>query len=1302
MWLNKSRPAFDPMRLVTLTLTITACLLSALAQDRAGSPLKLEARQRVRSTADTNQFQVATHSLDWNPKETAIVICDMWDKHWCKGASERVAEMAPRMNEVIKAARAQGVFIIHCPSDTMKYYEGTPERKLAQSAAPVEPIVALQRWCKLDLAHEAPLPIDDSDGGCDDQPQCKTYIAWKKQIDALEIKEGDAVTDTAEAYYLMQQRGIKNVIFMGVHLNMCVLGRPFSIRQMVAQNKNVVLMRDLTDTMYNSRMRPMTNHFRGTDLMIEHVEKYWCPTITSTAFTGKPEFHFKDDPKYLMASAAGGAKSVEDIAGNESVREHILKFKGRGETVEAGGGAKPLSPQEALKHLKVPDDLEIKLAAAEPDVRQPLNINFDERGRMWVVQYLQYPFPAGLKVVKYDEHLRAVFDKTPEPPPKGVRGADKITIFEDKDGDGYFETHKDFVDGLNIATSVLPARDGVWVMNPPYLLFYPDKNHDDIPDGPPEVHLSGFGIEDTHAVANSLTWGPDGWIYGAQGSTCTATVKGIHFMGQAIWRYHPKTRDFEVFAEGGGNTFCVDFDGKGRAYSGTNHGEKRGLLYRQGAYYIKSWGKHGPLTNPNAYGFFDHMPHEGDKARFSHALTIYEGNNLPAHYMGKMLAVVPLQNRVQITEMIPDGSSFKTHDLERLVETDDKWFRPVDIKIGPEGAVYLADWYDVRLTHVDPRDNWDRSNGRIYRITKKGTGKVRYMDLAKLEDGALMGMLSHDNKFIRNLAVELLRERHHTELAPKLTRLVEMQIGNGALAALWALNAVDGFTESFALRNLRHPDPFVRAWVVRLLGDKKQVSSAIESQLVEMARTETEPEVRSQLACSAKRLRGSEALPIIANLVRHDEDLKDPHIPLLLWWALESKAISDRPQVVQMFDTPDSWTHPIVAKEIMHRLAQRYAAEGGNENLNIVAQLLEKAPSAAERSRLLAAVMEAFKGRKIGNIPKNLRKAISQAGSKDDPSAIAARLRLGAPTEEDIATAINLALSEDVKLKPRRIELLQALGDSGLKESIEPLLKVARSSQWHSVRRAALQGLQNFDDPAIGHTIVSAYEELPKDQGVRPTALEVLSRRPSWTIDLVQAVEAQKIPKTDIPFEVVERMKLYHDPAINVAVQKIWGTTRQTPKEKQERMATVSKVLAGGKGDAAEGKKLFTATCATCHKLHGQGQTIGPDLTGYERDNLDFLLLGIVDPNAVIREEYTNFELETKDGLLLTGFITERAAQSVTIEDAQQGRTTVPKERIKALQASAVSRMPEGLLDALSQQQIRDLFAYLRSKAPGL
>ncbi|MCP5520071.1 MAG: ThuA domain-containing protein [Verrucomicrobiales bacterium] len=280
---------------------LAGLVLVAAVPVRAGDPLKLHLRDRPAAHPNEPQVREAT----WDATQTAIVVCDMWNQHWCQGATARVAEMAPRMNEVLKAARAQGVLIIHCPSGTLDFYRDTPQRRLAQSASKVEPKVPLQGWCSLDRDHEGNLPIDDSDGGCDDWPQCRQGSPWSRQIATLEIAEGDAITDSAEAYYLMRQRGIRNVIVMGVHLNMCVLGRPFAIRQLVAQDLNVVLMRDMTDTMYNSRMAPYVSHFVGTDLMIRHVEEHWCPTTTSVDFLGGEPFRFRADRRKTVAFLIG-------------------------------------------------------------------------------------------------------------------------------------------------------------------------------------------------------------------------------------------------------------------------------------------------------------------------------------------------------------------------------------------------------------------------------------------------------------------------------------------------------------------------------------------------------------------------------------------------------------------------------------------------------------------------------------------------------------------------------------------------------------------------------------------------------------------------------------------------------------------------------------------------------------------------------------------------------------------------------------------------------------------------------------
>ena len=304
---------------------------------------------------------------------------------------------------------------------------------------------------------------------------------------------------------------------------------------------------------------------------------------------------------------------------------------------------KATPPRDALKTFKIADGLEMRLVASEPLIRQPLSISFDDRGRMWLLQYIQYPNPEGLKPVAVDEFLRTKYDRRPDPPPKGPRGHYIIAILEDTNGDGVMDRTKPFLTGLNLASGMALGYGGVFVAQPPYLLFYRDANHDDIPDGDPEVLLTGFGMEDAHAFANSLTWGPDGWLYGAQGSTVSANIRGIEFQ-QGIWRYHPRTKQFELFAEGGGNTWGIDFDRVGNLFAGGNTYEPL-CHHVQGAYYVKGFGKHGPLHNPYSFGYFDPVKHIGP---FGGGLTggfsIYQGGAFPARFDNAVIAPNMRQN----------------------------------------------------------------------------------------------------------------------------------------------------------------------------------------------------------------------------------------------------------------------------------------------------------------------------------------------------------------------------------------------------------------------------------------------------------------------------------------------------------------------------------------------------------------------------------------------------------------------------------------------------------------------------------
>ena len=253
-------------------------------------------RKMVKCNGNDGEYKMVIEKVEWDPKKTACIMCDMWDQHWCKNATKRVAEMASRMNELVKFLRQQGVLIIHAPSDTMDCYAEHPARKRAQNAPVIEEIKNLSR-AKYDPKVEGPFPIDDSDGGCDCEEKCEMRRAWSKQIDVIEIMDQDAIADNLDAIYLMKQNGIENVMIMGVHTNMCILGRPFAIRNLVKFGLNVVLVRDLTDSMYNPRMWPYTDHYTGTDLVIEHIEKYWCGTVTSDQFFGGKPFKFKGDTR---------------------------------------------------------------------------------------------------------------------------------------------------------------------------------------------------------------------------------------------------------------------------------------------------------------------------------------------------------------------------------------------------------------------------------------------------------------------------------------------------------------------------------------------------------------------------------------------------------------------------------------------------------------------------------------------------------------------------------------------------------------------------------------------------------------------------------------------------------------------------------------------------------------------------------------------------------------------------------------------------------------------------------------------
>jgi nicotinamidase-related amidase/type 1 glutamine amidotransferase len=329
---------FRQSHVATLLILLFAWCIAA-SSDGAESSLRLIARSLEPSPVEAKGYLVQLRPLDWEATQTAIIVCDMWDLHHCLNATDRVAELAPRMNTVLKAARSRGVLIIHAPSECMKAYEGHPGRKLAQDAPRAANLPAdIDRGCEsIPSEQNGVYPIDQSDGGCDSEPVAQAAFSkhlkelgrnadlpWLREHDALVIEPGDAISDSgAEIWNLLEERGIKNVILMGVHTNMCVLGRPFGLRQMAKNGKNVVLMRDMTDTMYNPQRRPYVSHFTGTDLIVEHIENFVCPTISSDQFAGGKPFRFSKDQRKHLAIVIADQEYSTDRTLPEFARKHL-------------------------------------------------------------------------------------------------------------------------------------------------------------------------------------------------------------------------------------------------------------------------------------------------------------------------------------------------------------------------------------------------------------------------------------------------------------------------------------------------------------------------------------------------------------------------------------------------------------------------------------------------------------------------------------------------------------------------------------------------------------------------------------------------------------------------------------------------------------------------------------------------------------------------------------------------------------------------------------------------------------------
>ena len=983
------------------------------------------------------------------------------------------------------------------------------------------------------------------------------------------------------------------------------------------------------------------------------------------------------------------------------------------------------SPEMAVRRMEVADGLQVKLFAAEPEVRQPSLVKVDERGRLWTIQYLQYPNPAGLKRVKMDRWSRTVYDRVPAPPPRGPKGADRITILEDSDGDGRADQYKDFIRGLNLATGLAFGHGGVYVLQLPYLLFYPDRDRDDVPDSDPEVLLTGFGMEDAQSVANHLTWGPDGWLYGLNGSTSTCKIRGIEFQ-QGVWRYHPLTKEFELFAEGGGNIYGLAFDRKGNLFYSSNGGA---LFWHavQGGYYRKSFGKHGPLHNLYAYGYFPHVKHTGMTG--GHIVlggTIYDADAFPETFHQSFIGANFLGHSASWWRVTPRGSTFEAAQVGTLFDAHDTWFSPTDLALGPDGSMYVSDFHDKRTAHPDPDAEWDRSNGRIYKIEAEDAAAEPGLDLELLSSAELVGLLGHSNGWHVAQARRILAHRRDASIHARLREVISKSTNEDlTLQAVWALHVSGGLDDNLALVLLNHPAEYVRAWTVRLLGDRRDASPQQAEQLASLAINDPSVVVRSQLAASAKRFPGNVALPVLANLLDRDLDSRDAHIPLLIWWALESKAVSEADKVVKLFAQDQAWGSSMWQANAQ-RLIRRYAAEGTAEGYDAALRLAEATPSEhvepavnaldqglSERGATLSGLGQGGLFEEVAEIrpddaPTPPQEYAPITASLQDwvhgtwkavPRNLArTRLAIRSGVEEAYQSVLeNLRASESPD--ERRVDLLNLLVDLGRPDCAAVVFDHYDLKYSVDVRLRALDVLARFETNGIAQRLLDSYPRVSSTEQRRVRTI-LLSRRPT-ALTLLRSVDQGRLSAQDFVVAELRQLHLYDDETINGLVRKHWGNIKAgSTEEKLAIMRRYRNDLNAGDGDSGNGHRLFIQHCASCHKLFGEGGTLGTDLTDANRRDQAALLAALVDPSAAVRREYLTYVIRTPGGRTVRGIMEQEDTGAVTIVDSSFQKTRIARSDIRSMEVAPESLMPEDLLNALNPQELRDLFRYLQQESP--
>lgn len=999
-----------------------------------------------------------------------------------------------------------------------------------------------------------------------------------------------------------------------------------------------------------------------------------------------------------------------------------------------------LSATEAAAKATMPPGFAMHVFAAEPDVRQPIAFCLDHRGRVWVAEGITYPKRKG--------HPPKTENATSTPTADQLKdilgGGDRILVLEDTDGDHKFDKRTVFLENVNLISGLEVGFGGVWIGAAPYLMFVPVNDWENPkPAGDPKILLDGWNYSaDTHETLNTFTWGPDGWLYGCHGVFCPSnpgkpgtSAAERQWMDAGVWRYHPTRHVFEVFTEGGSNPWGIDFDEHGQLFAemcviphfwhmiqGARIERQGGEHFTVGAEETKRYRKSGGKpVHPHIYEDIkqhgDHVhwagaggPHAGnarsDSAGGGHAhagVMCYLGESWPAEYRNKLFLGNIHGQRLNVDIPVRDGSGYVGKHGKDFLNFNDTWSQTLNQLYDQDGSVFIIDWYDKNQCHHNREDGHDRGNGRIYKIVYNNQKTTR-TDVAKLSDDELVKLVPSKNEFLSRHARRVLQERAAEQGAVAAnTEALKKGLVSGAdtaakLRAMWSLHTTAGLDARTVIENVKSGDEWVRAWTIQLAFESAETVGRLIKEIREqglkpdpnlstMASSDPSRLVRLFIASAAQRTTNEQLrATLVKRLLAHDEDANDHNLPLMYWFAMEP-LVADHP--AESLSTALDTKIP----RILNFTTRRVASIGTPEAREMIAAKLGDVSEPAKQLDMLAGLSAALKGQRSVPMPKGWDAVETKltASANADVRALAQSLSLTFGSQKAL-TALRQILQDTTAAVAARRAALDSL--VGVKDAeLPPMLQALLAET--ALRGPALRALGGYTDAKTPEAILGAYQQL--DAAQKRDALNTLASRPAFAKPLLSAVEANKVAKADLTADVMRQLRGLKDDGVKQQLTALFGMFRESSADKKAEIEKYRRIYgAGGSqpGNASAGRVVYNKVCAQCHTLFDTGGKVGPDITGANRSDLAYLLETIIDPNAVIPNEYRTSEIETKDGRSLTGVVKIMGDKSILLQTPNE-MVTIPRDEIASQRQTELSMMPEGLLAALTEQEVRDLFYYL-------